>query len=55
MTRGRKPFPRWTVKPTDGSHDGILVGAENGEKALEKAREIMGWIGALSATETYNY
>lgn len=55
MAKGRKPFPRWDMKPTDGSHSGILVGAEDGEKALEKAREIMGWTGPLTATERYNY
>lgn len=55
MPRGRKPFPRWTVKPSDGSHNGILVAAEDAEKALEKARKIMGWTGLLTATERYNY
>lgn len=55
MPKGRKPFPRWDVKPSDGSHDGILVAAENGEKAIEKAREQMKWTGILIATERYNY
>lgn len=55
MLRGRKPFPRWTVKPTDGSHDGILVAAKNGEEAIEKAREMMQWYGLVTATEQYKY
>lgn len=55
MPAGRKPFPRWDVKPDDGSHNGILVAAKDGEEALEKARKLMGWTGTLSATERYNY
>lgn len=61
MPRGRKPFPRWDVKPQDGSHDGILVAAQTGEEAIEKARETMrskGWGNPqflLTATERYNY
>lgn len=55
MPKGRKPYPRWTVKPNDGSHNGILIGAETAEDAIEKARKLMKWDGLLTATETYNY
>lgn len=55
MPAGRPAYPRWTVKPDDGSHDGILVVAIDGESALEKARKLMSWTGSLTATETYKY
>ena len=59
--RGRKPYPRWDVKPQDNSHPGILIAAPSGEEAIEKARVSMkskGWGNPqflLTATERYNY
>lgn len=64
MPAGRKPFPRWEVKPTEKAPQEyqqdkpILVGAKTAEDAIVKASKInkaMGWGRIpLQATEKYN-